>query len=566
MTEDAAGEPIDHPAWPERTWLLMALGAAMGLAFHLLIRGGTPWSQTDDPSRLAGASFVAVSGVVFALSLERLRWAWAATFAAAAGLVVGGIVLWNGTPSSWGSDEEARFLACVLAVTLALPLFQALRDEGRLRLPVRPVHAYLWSNLILGAAAGAFVVATFLLTLLLSELFKLIGLHFLSDLFGKAWFAWMLGCGALGTALGILRDRDKVLGALQRVVRAVLSFLAPVLALGLVLFVAALPFTGLAPLWETTKSTTPILLFCVLGAVILANAAIGNAPDEEPSARALRWAAAALAAVMLPLAVVAALSTGQRIGQYGYTPDRLWAGVFVAVAAATATAYLVGLVRGRARWPDAVRRANVRVAAGISMLALFLALPIVSFGAISTRDQVARLSSGKVAPEKFDWAALRFDFGASGEQALRRLASGGTPAMRQRALAALKSESRYTLQDELPPAQPLRLTVEAGRPVPEPLRVALQRDRSCGFDCHLVFPNQREAILVSRSCDTCAPGVLLYTVTASGGWAQLEATQSAASPGQGPPLEGRRVEIREVRKRQIFVDGKPAGLVYDPPS
>jgi hypothetical protein len=39
-----------------------------------------------------------------------------------------------------------------------------------------------------------------------------------------------------------------------------------------VLFVLALPFTGLNALWEATKSTTPILLFCVLGALVLANA------------------------------------------------------------------------------------------------------------------------------------------------------------------------------------------------------------------------------------------------------------------------------------------------------
>src|SRR3546814_19443208 len=56
------------------------------------------------------------------------------------------------------------------------------------------------------------------------------------------------------------------------------------------------------------------------------------------------------------------------------------------------------------------------------LLAAFLALPVLDFGAISTRDQLARLESGAVKTEKFDWAALAFDFGPSGRKALAELA------------------------------------------------------------------------------------------------------------------------------------------------
>jgi hypothetical protein len=66
----------------------------------------------------------------------------------------------------------------------------------------------------------------------------------------------------------------------------------------------------------------------------------------------------------------------------------------------------------------------------ISVLALLLSTPLANFGAISTRDQLARLASGKVSPEQFDWAALRFDFGPAGRRALERLASSGSPQVR----------------------------------------------------------------------------------------------------------------------------------------
>ncbi|NWM20069.1 DUF4153 domain-containing protein, partial [Escherichia coli] len=81
---------------------------------------------------------------------------------------------------------------------------------------------------------------------------------------------------AFGSALGLLREHDAVVRLLQRVVATVLAVLAPVLAIGLGLFLLALPFTGLRALWDATQATTPLLLSCAVGGLILANAVIGN--------------------------------------------------------------------------------------------------------------------------------------------------------------------------------------------------------------------------------------------------------------------------------------------------
>ena len=48
--------------------------------------------------------------------------------------------------------------------------------------------------------AWGFVLITFLLVLLLSELFQLIGIGLLHDLLDKEWFPWLLNGGALGAA------------------------------------------------------------------------------------------------------------------------------------------------------------------------------------------------------------------------------------------------------------------------------------------------------------------------------------------------------------------------------
>jgi hypothetical protein len=583
MTEET--EALDHGPWPERAALLGALGILFGLIFWKLTQGHESWQWTNSPAQTAAATFIAVSGIVFAFSLERLRCVWAVAFAAACGLTAALVGYWNGAPQDWGTDEGWQFAASLIAVALAVPLFQAARDLGAASFPPRAVHAHLWTNAIIWGVAGLFVGATVLLTFLLASLFDLIGIRLLRDAMEEGWFMWPLAGGAFGGAVGLLRDRDSVIAIAQRVVRAILSVLAPALALGLVLFVVALPTTGLQPLWEKTKSTTPILLFCVLGAVILLNAVIGNAPEEEAKARILRWSAAALAAVALPLAIVAAVSTGLRIGQYGYTPDRLWASVFILVAIGFAAAYFYALIRTRARagWPAQIRRLNVGLALGACGLALFLALPILSFGALSTRDQLSRLESGKVAPDRFDWAALRFDFGPAGRKALERLAASGAPALRGPARETLAADSRWSVpfaESDLlhpmaaPPRPAPRLrTVPEGLAVPPALYERIRGSGLCvAAECRLLFDTPARALLIGAQCTDCPPDVQLFLRSAEGGWVPPPPPPPVVVTAQSPPLRegepsprvGGRLEVRTVAYRQLYIDGQPAGPVFAP--
>ena len=76
-----------------------------------------------------------------------------------------------------------------------------------------------------------------------------------------------------------------------------------------------------------------------------------------------------------------------------------------------------------------------------------LATPILGFNAISARDQVARLKAGKVSVDKFDWAALAFDFGEPGKRALAELQRSANAAIAQRAAEAAKGEGRLVIDD-----------------------------------------------------------------------------------------------------------------------
>ncbi|TMJ12526.1 MAG: DUF4153 domain-containing protein [Alphaproteobacteria bacterium] len=509
MDEERASE---HPAWPLRAVFLLALGAATGLAIHFLLDGETEGQHVGEPLRMSLAVALGVAGLVFAFTVERLRWTWSVAGALAAGAVTGFVAYWNGSGDEWGSSETWQFASSVFAVAVAAPLLQSARDSGRFRFDYRSVHGHAWGNVVLWCASWGFLAIVLLLLLLLGGLFDLIGLDLLRRLMDKPWFLWTILGGALGAAIGLLRDRDKILLLLQRVVMAVLSVLAPILAFGLVFFLLALPFTGLAPLWNETKSTTPILLTCIVGAIVLANAVIGNGPEEEAKARPLRWSAMALAGAILPLAIVAAVSTGLRIGQYGLTPERLWAAVFVGIALVCALAYVAALVIGRSGWAERVRRYNIVIAIGLCLLALVLALPIVPFGALSVSSQVARLESGRVTPQRFDWPALRFEFGPAGVRALERLRDQSANAdIRARAAEALKAKNKWDLAR---PAEVEAREKAIGRlrilPAPTPLppelagaiktRVYVGDKDMRALDDDLL-PQGRDMERCARSCD-----------------------------------------------------------------
>ncbi len=549
----------DAESWPARTWLLPLIGAVAGLLFHLLIDRVYP--AEPSPLRQAGAALVMVSALSFILVAERRRIAWAAGFALGWGLVIALVGWFTARYNIDGTVFEWPFLSAIVAVLVAAPLFQTLRDEGRWALPYARLHNHAWTDGVIGAASLAFTGLSFLLAFLIAQLFDTIGIDLLKQALREEWFGWMLAGAAFGISAAVLRERDALVATLQKLVMVVLAVLAPVLAISLVLFLASLPFQGLARLWASGVPTTPLLLAASAGAVLLANAVIGNGAADRSTSRLQRWSAIALIAVVLPIALLAGISLGQRIGQYGWTPERIWGVVAVLVALSYGAAGWWALVRGRETgFDDQLRPLQTRLAVALCGLAIFLALPILDFGAISTRSQLARLEQGLPAT-KFDWMALARDFGPAGRRALARLAAQGAEPRRGYARQALAAKDRYggpnfdQLNAEMALAETTRLTPPLAW-TPE-LRSAIGRLTPCGSNRCVVLPSSANGILVAYQSRPDRPvSVNSLVRDAKGEWSEnYEIPRSRVSQD----LASARIEVRTVNRRQLFIDGQPVG-------
>lgn len=555
-----AGETIDSepadsavPDWPLRPWLLAGLLGFAGLLIHLVTH-----DHEVDAWRVAPAAFVFFGALAAAFTLESGRWRQPTVFAVVIGLVMAGLA-WRAV--RYGEhlpDEQYGLAAGVVATALALPLFQAGFLKRRFGTPYAEIYHHIWTDAISAAGGLAFTGLSWVALAILSKLFELLKIDFLRDLMEHGWFAWTFSGLAFGAALGVLRNELKVLGMLRTVVLLVLSLLAVPLAVGLVVFLLATAVSGPQVLWEATREATPTLLACAAGAFVLTCVLVRQ--DDEAMTRnpVMRVAALALAIVILPLAVFAAVSLGLRLNQYGLAPERLWGLVTVIVACAWGVGYWGALIRGRkAAWAQRLREANLILAVASCVLALLLALPLLDFGTISAGNQLQRLESGKVTPDKFDFAALRWDFGDAGKRALARLAKSRNPRVAELANAAL-AQTRQIYGQRIKTVDEFHLRIQ---PDDNALRQVLiaylqenpwQCDNSCvAVDLGSSANGKRKVALV----DSDSVQELELPLTDVKGELQLTVTV----PDTTNLKPASTVEIREVRKRYVFVDGKPVG-------
>ncbi len=554
---------------------MAAICAVAGLSFHLLID-----HHYDDPLatwRSALATFVAAAAVVFVLGVELRRWHWALGFALGWGAILGLIAWQTAGYNIQGNPVEWPFWSGLLAVLVATPLFQTRRDvapDGRFwklwQMPCERLHSHAWTDAVIGAASLAFVGVTFLLVFLISEMFHLIGIDLIRDLLNDEWFGWMLAGAAFGGAVGLLRERDKLVSTLQRLVMIVLAVLAPVLAAALVIFLLSLAGTGLTKLWASGFSTAALMLAAAAFGVLLANAVIGNGADDRATNPVLRWAAPVLAVAVLPLAGIATYSMHLRVVQYGWTPERIWGVIAATIALAYGLAGLWAVVKGRRDFDDVLRPLQQKLAIGVALLALLLALPILDFGAISTRDQIARLMAGATPVEKFDWAAMAYDFGPSGRAALNDMSRSPQQAKRTLAKAALAAKSRWDLTGPKGPtllkpfAERLRV-IPADRALPAEAmdRIAGTYMCSRAKACVAVWLGADKIGVLGQNEPGEETNFDFVSLNKDGRWVQGDLSRDPRPVQAKTDLSKAVVTVETVEQRRILVNGVPESGAFE---
>jgi len=399
--------------------LLAAIGAAQGLVTWILVEG---WPE----AHVARAVYAGMLTFVVA-SAAVLHFAWTSShaprlvaLAAAAGLVYGAIATWVGWETTAGEavgqgDERVGtwILASVVTLYVLGPFLQIYQRTGRAVFPYEDLFLYSWNNFFVALVGGLFAAALWIVLLLWGELFGLIGVEAFRDLFTEPLFAYVVTGAAIGFGIALGRESEKVVATLRNVTLKIFTGLLPLVCGVALLFLAALPITGLEPLWKTDRASL-LLLAWVVVTVLFFNAVYQEGERAEPLPRPLPRLVEAGLIAMSGFLAIAAWGLWLRIDQHGLTPTRMWAALLWIVLAAYALGYAGAVLRRGAPWLPAVQPVNRAVALLVVALGLLAHTPLLDPLRWSAESQYARLAERRVPAADFDYAYLRFQLGRAG--------------------------------------------------------------------------------------------------------------------------------------------------------
>ena len=213
-------------------------------------------------------------------------------------------------------------------------------------------HNRSWHNALTLALIFLSNGLFWLVLFLWAELFKLVGIRFFETLFFDTdWFI-AIAIGTVSACAAILaRMQLRLIQALQNLLTLIATGLLPLVALLSLLFIAVLPFVGFEAISARTSAAGLLLSLSML-LLILATVVWSPQRVLLPYPFPLRWLirVALLVAPVYPLLTTWALWL--RIGQYGWTPERLYAVLTTLVALIWAVGFCISVASHMARYHD----------------------------------------------------------------------------------------------------------------------------------------------------------------------------------------------------------------------
>ena len=393
--------------------LMLAISLAQGVALYLLALARTHdvWPSGQPVWELPLWTLAVAWPVLLLLAMESAHLRRAVAGASVFASVLALVALYTGWQLSPEGEFPSESIIAVFAITTAVASFKALMYLQPLaaRRPVSyaTLFANSWRNFLTAGLSAVMAGATYLVLTLWAALLNVIGIDFFLEIFREMWFAFPAIAVAFGLGVYIFRGLSRLIDGLTGLLEGLMRLLLPLLVAMLAVFLAALPFTGLEPLWDVGSGTA--LLMALNGlALFFLNAVYQTGRDEPYPAIVHRLVYGG--AVLLPIVSGLALyGLSLRIAQYGWTVERCWALAVCVGLALFSCGYAGSILRLRDAWPRNLAFVNRSMGLAILALMLLVNSPLLDFRQISLASQQQRVDSGEIELSDFDfWYAREF--------------------------------------------------------------------------------------------------------------------------------------------------------------
>ena len=431
---------------------MIFIGLLQGTLCYLLMTYLVPhndgWLFYGMPATIAITSALLLTVVSFK---QRALWYWMALIFVVV-LAMSVWLKWQVEDSDkWRQHEVFMFYGwrLLLMAMLALPWIQYSLHVSREQARYPHFYRQLWLNaltlLIVFVANGLF----WLVLLLWSEMFKLVGIPFFSTLFFDTdWFGYVAFGLITALAVVLARTQSRLVTAVQKLLTFIATGLLPLVALLALMFILTLPFTGLEAISQRVSAAG---LMSTLTLLLLLLMAIVREPQKEalPYPGALRYLIKCSLIVAPIYMLIAGWSLWVRIQQYGWTPERLYGVLVVVVLLVWSFGYLASILR-RGRNPLELQGP---VILGVSLLALgllvLLSSPVIDAWHISVNSHMGLYHSGKIKPDQVSLYMLDHSGkpGRAALEALQKDVAFNQDSKRRRDLNSLLQGSRDPVKE-----------------------------------------------------------------------------------------------------------------------
>lgn len=411
---------------PVTRWGMVATGLLQGLVCYLLITWlagkNNSWIVYGVPATLALSSVLLFTVVSFK---QKRLWGWLAIVLIAT-LGMSGWLKWQiDGMSPWRAEKALWDFGCYLLLmgVMLLPwIQQSLRVHNDI---TRYSYFYqsVWHNVLVLLVIFITNGLTWLVLLLWSELFKLVGITFFKTLFFSTdWFIYLtLG---LVTVLAVIlaRTQSRLIDSIQKLFTLIATGLLPLVSLLTLLFIITLPFAGLNAISRHISAAGLLLTLAFLQLLLMAVV-------RDPQKASIPWAGPLrylikTALLVTPLYVlIAAWALWLRVAQYGWTAERLHGALAVVVLLVWSLGYFVSIVWRKGQNPLVLQgKVNLAVSLLVLVILVLLNSPVLDSMRISVNSHMARYQSGKNTPDQVSIYMLE-QSGRYGRAALESLKS-----------------------------------------------------------------------------------------------------------------------------------------------
>ena len=405
---------------------LLGIAFLQGLCLLFLYRSAASgfW-PSESPMWAYPLWTLAIAGpLLLLLSIDRDNYVAVLKYVAAFCALLGLLAVYTGWQAEPFGEFPINSMTRIFVLTIGLASFKALmylqQRANRVPLTYEVLFTNSWRNFLVGLLAGIFTLIFWLILYLWGQLFKIIGIDFFIELFSKDWFLIPVLAVAFGLGISLFRELTSIIDTITKLLHSLIKMLLPFLLSVAVIFLGALPFTGLDLLWGT-GSGTALLLWLLALVLFFTNAVYQDGREADPYPPWLHRSIYAGLCVMPFVAALAFYGLFLRLQQYGWTIERCWAFVAWLVLALFATGYVAGIARRRDAWTGDLARVNTLMGLVILAIMLLANSPLIDFRKISLESQLERVDSGDITLAEFDFWYTKTHLARPGYLAMEKM-------------------------------------------------------------------------------------------------------------------------------------------------